>query len=294
MVFGKDQVTPHAFPKSVTDVLEKWLRDHAEEPYPQNAQLEELAASTGLEVKQVKWWLSDARVKHAEEYGIDKKNLKEWSGGPPLPEKARRVLEKFVRDNAESPYANPAQAKRLAQRGGIDVKQVMVWLYNARQQPERYGIDKTKLKAATLPEQARKVLQEFVSERAEHPYADPAQAQRLAEQGNIEVKQVLTWLENWRKAMKKRAAASAAAASAAAPSAAAAPTRVPLAGVEQERKRKREVRRVEHDDDDDDDVLFVGEGVVKQEVKEEEEDVKDEDEAQLQRLQRRQRRRRRC
>ena len=53
-----DQV---ALPPEATTTLKRWLRDHLEDPYPSRAQLQLLAANTGMASEDVRTWFFHAR-----------------------------------------------------------------------------------------------------------------------------------------------------------------------------------------------------------------------------------------
>jgi len=57
-VVKKGKVT---YPKDVTDLLFKWFAEHADRPYPNNLEKQQLATQTGLSMKQVSVWFSNVR-----------------------------------------------------------------------------------------------------------------------------------------------------------------------------------------------------------------------------------------
>ena len=141
-------------------VLQNWVDENLEDPYPSVQQKLELVASAGLTMTQVNDWLTNFRKRHweskirpspADEAGTSAGSVTTahiaavqvgHSARAALIARQRRqfslgidachILKSWVDDNLEKPYPSVRQKLELGASAGLSMKQVNDWFTNFR------------------------------------------------------------------------------------------------------------------------------------------------------------------
>ncbi|KAJ8321621.1 hypothetical protein KUTeg_000092 [Tegillarca granosa] len=131
-----------------TDILNSWYNANIRYPYPQDEEVKQLSASTGLTVKQVKKWMANKRVRcyntlsisgnqhpikfkyKSQPKSCDNNVLKQQP--QQLSAEVRQVLGDWFDAHVDHPYPSESEKSELAAKAGISVSQVRSWFANRR------------------------------------------------------------------------------------------------------------------------------------------------------------------
>ena len=200
---GDASIPPHSgdtrsHPQPAVEYLTKWYNNHEMNPYPTNAEKEEMVTATGLTMKQIDRW-----------FGSERKRRKKAAGNYPvpgseirgmLPQTAVDHLENWYKQHESNPFPTKEEKAVLISATKLTELQIKQWFIRKRRaHREASPMDAPAIQANRFFSQSNvNHLKQWYNEHESHPYPQMPDQQELSSVTGLTAKQIQLWFKKER------------------------------------------------------------------------------------------------